>query len=64
MSTIAIFGSYVLSHKVGPQHVLCDHWILVEGKKIAAVTRDRPSQIRSTIGRAGIERIGVQQNKT
>ena len=42
MSTIAIFGSYVLSRKDGAQDVLRDHWVLVEGKKIAAVTRDRP----------------------
>ncbi len=43
MSTIAIFGSYVLSRKDGAQDVLRDHWVLVEGKRIAAVTRDRPS---------------------
>ena len=42
MSTIAIFGSYVLSRKDGAQDVLRDHWVLVEGKKIAAVTRDKP----------------------
>ena len=39
MSTTAIFGSYVLSRKDGAQDVLRDHWVLVEGKKIAAVTR-------------------------
>ncbi|MCJ9704493.1 MULTISPECIES: amidohydrolase family protein [unclassified Bradyrhizobium] len=43
MSTIAIFGSYVLSHKDGVQHVLRDHWVLIEDRKIAAVTRDRPA---------------------
>jgi cytosine/adenosine deaminase-related metal-dependent hydrolase len=43
MSTIAIFGSYVLSRKNGAQDVLRDRWVLVEGKKIAAVTRDKPS---------------------
>ena len=43
MSTIAIFGSYVLSRKDGAQEVLRDHWVLLEGKRIAAVTRDRPS---------------------
>ena len=42
MSTTAIFGSYVLSRKDGAQDVLRDHWVLVEGKKIAAITRDRP----------------------
>ena len=43
MSTIAIFGSYVLSRHDGAQAVLRDHWVLLEGKKIAAVTRDRPA---------------------
>jgi N-acetylglucosamine-6-phosphate deacetylase len=43
MSTIAIFGSYVLSRRDGAQEVLRDHWVLLEGKRIAAVTRDRPS---------------------
>jgi cytosine/adenosine deaminase-related metal-dependent hydrolase len=43
MSTIAIFGSYVLSRKDGVQEVLRDHWVLLEGNKIVAVTRDRPS---------------------
>jgi len=43
MSTTAIFGSYVLSRKDGAQDVLRDHWVLVEGKTIAAVTRDKPS---------------------
>ena len=43
MSTIAIFGSYVLSRRDGAQEVLRDHWVLLEGRRIAAVTRDRPS---------------------
>jgi cytosine/adenosine deaminase-related metal-dependent hydrolase len=43
MNTIAIFGSYVLSRKDGAQEVLRDHWVLLEGNRIAAVTRDRPS---------------------
>jgi cytosine/adenosine deaminase-related metal-dependent hydrolase len=42
MSTVAIFGSYVLSRKDGVQHVLRDRWVLLEGNRIAAVTRDRP----------------------
>ncbi|WFU44616.1 amidohydrolase family protein [Bradyrhizobium sp. CB82] len=42
MSTIAIFGSYVLSREDGRQHVLRDHWVLLEGKTIAAVTRNKP----------------------
>ena len=43
MSTIAVFGSYVLTRRDGAQEVLRDHWVLLEGKRIAAVTRDRPS---------------------
>jgi cytosine/adenosine deaminase-related metal-dependent hydrolase len=42
MSTTAIFGSYVLSRKDGAQDVLRDHWVLLEGNRIAAVTRDKP----------------------
>ncbi|MCK1284918.1 amidohydrolase family protein [Bradyrhizobium sp. 44] len=42
MSTSAIFGSYVLSRKDGAQDVLRDRWVLIEGKTIAAVTRDKP----------------------
>ena len=42
MSTTAIFGSYVLSRRDGTQEVLRDHWVLVEGRRIAAVTPSRP----------------------
>ena len=42
MTTKAIFGSYVLSHAEGEQSVLRDHWVLVEGRRIAAVTPSRP----------------------
>ncbi|RXH39374.1 amidohydrolase family protein [Bradyrhizobium zhanjiangense] len=43
MSSIAIFGSYVLSRRDDTQDVLRDHWVLIEGKKVAAITKDRPS---------------------
>src|SRR5580700_4081855 len=43
MNTIAIFGSHVLSRKDGAQDVLRDHWVLLEGNRIAAVTPERPS---------------------
>ncbi len=43
MTTTAIFGSYVLSHDGGAQSVLRDRWVLVEGTRIAAVTRSRPA---------------------
>jgi cytosine/adenosine deaminase-related metal-dependent hydrolase len=43
MTTTAIFGSYVLSRKAGAQEVLRDHWVLIEGRRIAAITRNKPS---------------------
>jgi cytosine/adenosine deaminase-related metal-dependent hydrolase len=42
MST-AIFASYLLTHEEGRQTVLRDRWILIEGKRIAAVTTSRPT---------------------
>jgi cytosine/adenosine deaminase-related metal-dependent hydrolase len=42
MSTTAIFGSYVLARKDSAQDVLRDHWVLLEGNRIAAVTPSRP----------------------
>jgi cytosine/adenosine deaminase-related metal-dependent hydrolase len=43
MSSIAIFGSYVLSRRDGAQDVLRDHWVLLEGNRIAAITPARPA---------------------
>lgn len=43
MSTLAVFGSHVLSRREGAQEVLRDHWVLIEGDRIAAVTPGRPS---------------------
>lgn len=43
MSTVAVFGSYVLSRREGAQEVLRDCWVLVEGDRIAAVTPSRPA---------------------
>jgi cytosine/adenosine deaminase-related metal-dependent hydrolase len=42
MST-AIFASYLLTHEEGRQTVLRDRWVLIEGKRIAAVTASRPT---------------------
>ena len=42
MSSVAIFGSYVLCRRDGAQEILRDHWVLTEGDQIAAVTPDRP----------------------
>ncbi len=42
MSSTAIFGSYVLSRRDGKQDVLRDHWVLLEGNRIAAVSPNRP----------------------
>ncbi|MFC7554992.1 amidohydrolase family protein [Pseudoroseomonas wenyumeiae] len=40
--TTAIFGSYVLTERDGEQVVLRDHWVLTEGRRIAALTTIRP----------------------
>ena len=42
MTATALFGSYVLSRHDGAQQVLRDHWVLLEGKRIAAVQATRP----------------------
>src|SRR5450631_687977 len=42
--TTAIFGSYVLARRDGAQTVLRDHWVVLEGNRIAAVTPTRPAQ--------------------
>lgn len=41
--TTALFASYLLSHEDGKQTVLRDRWVLIEGKRIAAITSSRPS---------------------
>jgi cytosine/adenosine deaminase-related metal-dependent hydrolase len=43
VTTRAVFGSYVLQHGDGVQSVLRDHWVLIEGSRIAAVTPSRPT---------------------
>jgi cytosine/adenosine deaminase-related metal-dependent hydrolase len=42
MTRTAILGSHVLTRREGAQHVLRDHWVLVEGNRIAAITPSRP----------------------
>ena len=42
----AIFGSYVLTHREGAQEVLRDRWVLIEGRRIAAITAGKPSADR------------------
>ena len=42
MTSTAVFGSYVLGRRDGAQAVLRDHWVLIEGTRIAAVTPSRP----------------------
>lgn len=39
----AIFGSWVLAETDGRPAVLRDRWVLLEGRRIAAITADRPS---------------------
>lgn len=42
MSATAIFGSHVLTRRDNAQHVLRDHWVLLEGSRVAAVTASQP----------------------
>ena len=49
----AIFGSYVLVRRDSAQHVLRDHWVLIEGKRIAAVTPSRPGGADRVYDRPG-----------
>lgn len=51
-NTTAIFGSFVLTRRDGAQHVLRDHWVLLEGRHIAAVTPTRP-QADTVLDRPG-----------
>ena len=46
MSTTALFGSYVLARRNGGQDVLRDHWVLLEGSRIAAVQPTPPQADR------------------
>jgi cytosine/adenosine deaminase-related metal-dependent hydrolase len=39
----AIFGRFVLVHTGGVQEVLRDRWVLIEGRRIAAITSDKPA---------------------
>lgn len=41
-TTTAIFGSYVLAELDGIPTVLRDRWVLLEGRRIAAITATRP----------------------
>ncbi|MBS7810949.1 amidohydrolase family protein [Roseococcus pinisoli] len=41
-ATTAVFGSYVLAEEDGTPVVLRDHWVTIEGSRIAAVGRGRP----------------------
>lgn len=51
-NTTAILGSFVLTRRDGAQHVLRNHWVLLEGNHIAAVTPTRP-QADTVLDRPG-----------
>ena len=42
-TTTAIFGSHVLTREGGVQKVLRDHWVVLEGATIAAISPSRPA---------------------
>ena len=52
-ATTAIFGSFVLVRREGAQLVLRDHWVLLEGGRIAAVTASRPAHADRLYDRPG-----------
>ncbi|AWN47492.1 ethylammeline chlorohydrolase [Methylobacterium terrae] len=43
MTTVALFGSWILTRRDGKPAVARDRWVLVEGDRIAAITPDRPA---------------------
>ena len=45
-ASTAILGRYVLARREGLQQSLGDHWVLLEGNRIAAVQPDRPAAER------------------
>ncbi len=51
--TTAVFGSHVLVLSDGVQTVLRDHWVVVEGDRIAAVMPDRPASAERVLDRPG-----------
>ncbi|WP_240989625.1 amidohydrolase family protein [Salipiger mangrovisoli] len=51
--TTAVFGSYVLASGTAGQEVLRDHWVILEGDQIAAVSESRPSQADVVLDRPG-----------
>ncbi len=52
-ATTLIFGSYVLARRNGAQEVLRDHWVLLEGDRIAAITPSRPAGADRVFDRPG-----------
>ena len=51
--TTAIFGSYVLADIDGEQTVLRDRWVVTEGRRIAAISSDRPADADIVLDRPG-----------
>ncbi len=53
VATTLIFGSYMLARREGVQEVLRDHWVLLEGARIADVTASRPAGADRVYDRPG-----------
>jgi cytosine/adenosine deaminase-related metal-dependent hydrolase len=51
--TTLIFGSWVLVRREGAQQVLRDHWVVLEGNRIADVTASRPAHADRVYDRPG-----------
>lgn len=43
MTTVALFGSWILARRDGRPAIERDSWVLIEGDRIAAITPDRPA---------------------
>ncbi|MFH6782662.1 MULTISPECIES: amidohydrolase family protein [Methylobacterium] len=43
MTTVALFGSWILTRRDGSPRIERDRWVLIEGTRIAAITPDRPA---------------------
>lgn len=51
--TTAVFGSHVLAERDGRPAILRDHWVLAEGRRIAAVTPTRPEGAETVLDAPG-----------
>ena len=51
--TTAVFGSYVLDGRTDVPTVIRDHWVILEGDKIAAISPSRPDDTDVVLDQPG-----------